>query len=146
MLNANAINCFCLCLILLLGMVSSNVLAKGQTTLVSVATGGTQGDGNSYSTTSTSLSADGRYVAFISIASNLVVGDTNGTEDVFVHDRLTKQTTRVSVATGGTQANGSSYGVASLSAMDATWHLNPMPATWSLGIPIMEKISSSMTA
>ena len=44
------------------------------------------------------LSADGRYVAFHSVASNLVAGDTNGAEDVFVHDRQTGQTTRVSVA------------------------------------------------
>ena len=36
-----------------------------------------------------SISADGRYVAFLSEATNLVPGDTNGIKDVFVHDRQT---------------------------------------------------------
>src|SRR4029450_11359497 len=55
-----------------------------------------------------SLSADGRYVAFPSVATTLVAGDTNGTRDVFVHDRQTGETRRVSVASDGTQGNGSS--------------------------------------
>ena len=66
----------------------------GQTTRVSVASDGTQGNDHSFVS---SLSADGRYVAFTSLASNLVAGDTNGTSDAFVHDRQTGQTTRVSV-------------------------------------------------
>jgi Tol biopolymer transport system component len=77
----------------------------GQTTLVSVASDGTQGNHRSLSP---SLSADGRYVAFDSAANNLVLGDTNSSVDVFVHDRQTGQTSRVSVASDGTQANGSS--------------------------------------
>jgi len=77
----------------------------GQTTRVSVATGGGQANGNSYGP---SISADGRYVAFESDATNLVSGDTNFSTDVFVHDRQTGQTTRVSVASDGTQANGQS--------------------------------------
>jgi Tol biopolymer transport system component len=77
----------------------------GQTTRVSVASDGTEGNGHSESP---SISADGRYVAFASYASNLVPGDTNGVMDVFVHDRLTGQTTRVSVASDGTQGNGES--------------------------------------
>src|SRR5512139_4030823 len=52
-----------------------------------------------------SISADGRYVAFYSNANNLVAGDTNSSRDIFVRDRQTGQTTRVSVASGGTQAN-----------------------------------------
>jgi Tol biopolymer transport system component len=80
----------------------------GQTTRVSVASDGTQGNGDS---DFASISADGRYVAFSSLASNLVAGDTNGTWDVFVHDRLTGQTTRVSVASDGTQGNEDSIGV-----------------------------------
>ena len=56
-----------------------------------------------------SISADGRYVAFESDASNLVSGDTNYHPDIFVHDRQTGQTTRVSVASDGTQANGHSF-------------------------------------
>jgi len=78
----------------------------GQTTRVSVATDGGQANGNSYYP---SLSADGRHVAFSSFASNLVSGDTNGQVDVFVHDRGTGRTTRVSVATDGAQGNGFSY-------------------------------------
>jgi archaellum component FlaF (FlaF/FlaG flagellin family) len=54
------------------------------------------------------VSRDGRYVVFESLASNLVPGDTNGVIDVFVHDRQTQHTTRVSVATGGSQANNTS--------------------------------------
>src|SRR3954451_15076300 len=44
-----------------------------------------------------SLSADGRFVAFSSLATNLVAGDTNGKRDVFVRDRMTQTTTRVSL-------------------------------------------------
>jgi Tol biopolymer transport system component len=51
------------------------------------------------------VSADGRFVAFLSTASNLVPGDTNGEPDVFVHDRRTGSTRRVSVGTGGAQGN-----------------------------------------
>jgi Tol biopolymer transport system component len=79
----------------------------GQTTRVSVASDGAQGNGDSGQPV---ISADGRFVAFYSSASNLVPGDTNGVEDVFVHDRLTGQTTRVSVASDGAQGNGPSWG------------------------------------
>ena len=75
----------------------------GQTTRVSVASDGTQADRDSVGP---SLSADGRFVAFLSPATNLVAGDTNAVSDVFVHDRHTGQTTRVSVAGDGAQANG----------------------------------------
>ena len=77
-------------------------LASGVTARVSVASGGVQVSGGSYSP---SLSADGRVVAFWSSAADLVPGDTNGVDDVFVHDRATGTTTRVSVAGDGTQAN-----------------------------------------
>jgi Tol biopolymer transport system component len=70
-------------------------------TRVSVDSDGTQSDGFSYYP---SLSADGRYVAFVSDASNLVSGDTNGDSDVFVHDTQTGVTTRVSVDSNGMQA------------------------------------------
>lgn len=56
-----------------------------------------------------SLSGDGRVVAFESIASNLVWGDNNGLQDVFVRDRMTQTTTRASVSTAGAQANGESW-------------------------------------
>jgi Tol biopolymer transport system component len=84
----------------------------GGTTRVSVASDGTQGNGASFYH---SISADGRYVAFYSEASNLVSEDTNGFADIFVHDRQTGETTRVSIASDGTQGNGWSY-VHSISA------------------------------
>jgi archaellum component FlaF (FlaF/FlaG flagellin family) len=82
--------------------ISSSVASDGTMTRVSLASDGTQG--NDYSAVP-SISADGRYVAFVSEASNLVPGDTNNAKDIFVHDRLTGQTTRVSVASDGTQGN-----------------------------------------
>src|SRR5439155_1114568 len=66
----------------------------GTTERVSVASGGAQGNGDSGFPI---ISADGRFVAFDSLASNLVAGDTNGSEDVFVRDRLARTTTLVSV-------------------------------------------------
>jgi Tol biopolymer transport system component len=76
-----------------------------ETTLVSVHSDGTQGDDVS---SFASISAHGRYVAFTSAASTLVTGDTNNGLDVFVHDRQTGTTTRVSLGLNGNQANGSS--------------------------------------
>jgi len=73
-----------------------------QTTRVSISSGGTQGNGASFLP---SISSDGRYVAFLSAASNLVPSDTNGVVDVFVHDRQTGVTERVSVSSGGVQTD-----------------------------------------
>ena len=56
------------------------------------------------------ISASGRYVAFMSYASNLVAGDRNGKLDVFVRDRFSATTERVSVGTGGVEGNGESFG------------------------------------
>ncbi len=78
---------------------------NGETTRISVTSAGTQGNQGSYYP---SISADGRYVAFWSWASNLVDGDTNGTWDVFVHERATGETQRISVSSDGTQGNGRS--------------------------------------
>ena len=78
----------------------------GQTTRVSVATGGAQATGDFLGSLKPSLSADGRFVAFVSDALNLVSGDTNNFLDAFVHDRATGVTTRVSVQSGGGQAGG----------------------------------------
>lgn len=63
---------------------------------------------NGYSS-SPAISADGRFVAFSSSATTLVVGDTNGRRDVFVRDRVTGTTERVSVGNTGVQANGDSF-------------------------------------
>ena len=80
-------------------------LGTGVNTRVSVAGDGTAANGASYGAT---LSNDGRFVSFYSTASNLVAGDTNRVADVFVHDRQDGSTTRVSVATDGTEGNGAS--------------------------------------
>jgi Tol biopolymer transport system component len=61
-------------------------------------------EANSWSAAS-SISADGRFVAFSSWASNLVDGDTNAVDDVFVRDLLTNTTERVSVTSTGEEAN-----------------------------------------
>jgi Tol biopolymer transport system component len=57
------------------------------------------------------ISADGRFVAFTSAAGNLVAGDTNGVEDAFLWDRTTGTIERVSVASGGAQANATTWSV-----------------------------------
>jgi Tol biopolymer transport system component len=79
---------------------------SGTTNLVSVATDGTQGNGGS---PFAFISADGRYVAFESEATNLVPGDTNGQADVFLRDTVAHTTVRVSIAADGTtQGDGMS--------------------------------------
>jgi cysteine-rich repeat protein len=83
----------------------------GETARVSVSSSGEQADGNS---TANGISADGRFVVFDGGVDNLAPGDTNDASDVFVHDRLTGETTRVSVSSSGEQANfGSSDGTIS---------------------------------
>jgi Tol biopolymer transport system component len=77
------------------------------TEIVSVATGGAQGDNNSV-VFGQAVSDDGNRVAFESAATTLVAGDTNGAKDVFVRDRAAGTTTRVSVDDTGAQANGES--------------------------------------
>src|SRR5260221_527470 len=74
---------------------------------VNVKTGGGQGNGGTVAY-SMSISADGRYVAFVDNSTDLVPGDTNGFDDIFVRDRIAGTTERVSVATGGAQADGGS--------------------------------------
>ena len=74
----------------------------GITELVNISSTGVQA--NDYSNTP-SLSADGRFVAFISKADNLVPGDTNNMVDHFIHDRETGITERVNLSSSGEQAN-----------------------------------------
>src|SRR5438046_4057731 len=71
------------------------------TTRVSVGARGRQANGPSGGP---AISANGRYVAFTSLASNLVRGDTNGMSDVFVRDLRTGRTVRASVTSRGAQA------------------------------------------
>ena len=73
---------------------------------VSVDSAGVEGNDVSINST---ISADGRFVAFRSIANNLVAGDTNGFWDIFVHDRTTDTTERVSVSSAGVQGNSFSF-------------------------------------
>jgi Tol biopolymer transport system component len=54
------------------------------------------------------ISPDGRYVAFVSSASNLVSGDTNNSGDIFVFDQVTRTTTRASTSTSGVQGDRNS--------------------------------------
>ena len=71
--------------------------------LVSIATDGTQANGDS---SSASISGDGNYISFTSSASNLAANDTNGLHDIFLRDRLNQYTALISVAADGSSANG----------------------------------------
>jgi Tol biopolymer transport system component len=77
----------------------------GATTKVSVDSSGVQGNGWS---DGPAISDDGRYIVFHSDASNLVAGDTNAAGDIFVRDLQTGILERVSIATGGSQADSGS--------------------------------------
>ena len=77
---------------------ASPAVRAGGTGRVSVSSAGAQANGGSFES---DISADGRYVVFSSLATNLVPGDTAGHEDVFRRDRVTGTTTLVSAAPGG---------------------------------------------
>ena len=85
---------------------------------VSVASDGVQAIGGS--SRSASISGNGRWVAFESSATNLVVGDSNGQPDVFVHDRLLGLTRRMNVSTAGAEAADGPSGGAVIS-LDGRW-------------------------
>ncbi len=85
----------------------------GEVARISLALNGAEADGRSVASV---LSADGLVVAYESVATNLVAGDANDLKDVFVYDRLRGVTSRVSVASNGTEANGVSRN-ATLSAV-----------------------------
>jgi Tol biopolymer transport system component len=94
-----------LALVVAVGLLASGALASPDTTeRVSVDSAGNQAN-NGSATGRASLSGDGRYVAFYSFATNLVPDDTNGVSDIFVHDRQTGVTQRVSVDSLGNQAD-----------------------------------------
>ncbi|MCZ7535500.1 MAG: IPT/TIG domain-containing protein [Acidimicrobiia bacterium] len=80
-------------------------LATGATEIIDVSDAGDAGTGTALYP---AISADGRYVAYESTATNLVAGDTNASTDVFVRDRTAGTTTRVSVATDGTEGDDDS--------------------------------------
>ncbi len=81
-------------------------IPTGITSRVSVSSMGLQANDNSKFV---SLNANGQFVAFDSFATNLVPGDTNGMSDIFVHDRATGITNRISVDSAGAEANENSY-------------------------------------
>jgi subtilisin family serine protease len=82
-------------------------LQAGTTEIVSVSSDEVQGNGSSSSLLS--LSSDGRYVAFTSGSTNLVAGDTNARQDIFVRDRQNGTTERISTSTEGAQAGEACY-------------------------------------
>jgi Tol biopolymer transport system component len=88
-------------------------LQSGTTERVSVDSSGGEANGTSVWP---SITADGRYVVFMSSASNLVSGDTNGAADIFVHDRQTGITELVSVDSNGAQANANCGADSAISA------------------------------
>lgn len=109
---------FIMLLVLLAGLTPATIrpvyAAPGDLMRISVASSGEQASGRSYGG---QISGNGRYVAFASDARNLIVGDTNNVEDVFVKDRQTGATIRVSLASGtGAQANGDSGGTLAISS------------------------------
>lgn len=80
-------------------------MAAGVTERISGPAGGGPADGTA---SAPRISADGRYVAFASLADNLVAGDANGASDVFLRDRSTGTTSLVSVTPDGLPARGPS--------------------------------------
>lgn len=83
----------------------SNSVPLSSTALISLADDEALGN---FMSTAPAVSADGRYVAFVSRADNLVPNDTNGVDDIFVRDTQMGTTIRVSVASNGDQSNGAS--------------------------------------
>lgn len=82
-------------------------VTSGLTTRISVSSVGIEGNGPSRAPSinrSSGSSNDGRYIAFSSEASNLVASDLNGISDIFVYDRVTGSTTRLSVSSTGVEA------------------------------------------
>ncbi len=77
------------------------------TVRVSVSSAGIEGNAQSFEP---AISADGRYVAFSSVATNLVGDDTNAAVDIFVHDLMTHRTKRVSISSAGIEGRKRSFG------------------------------------
>lgn len=89
-------------------------LPTGELFPVNIASDGTPGNEASFMGT---MSDDGRYVAFVSAASNLVPDDTNGVMDVFLHDLQTGETRRISVGANSEQGDRPS----GMFDLDAVW-------------------------
>jgi Tol biopolymer transport system component len=85
------------------GQVYARDRMTSTTTLVSSGPNGAQGAGRS---SQSAITADGRYVVFLSDAPDLVAGDSNGIADIFVRDRMTASTSRVSLTGAGAEVMG----------------------------------------
>src|SRR5256886_8092254 len=85
------------------GLVATEASAAVRTEEISVNALRAEGNASSDNTT---VSADGRFVAFRSSATHLVSGDTNAANDVFLRDRLSGRIERISVNSSGQQGNG----------------------------------------
>lgn len=112
-------------------------VGSGFTERVSVSSTAIEGNGTS---DRPAISADGRFVAFKSLASNLVLGDTNNASDIFVRDRVTGETSRVSVSSSGVQGNLDS-GAPAISADGRyvafeSWASNLVPGDTNLELEI----------
>jgi hypothetical protein len=83
---------------------SSNVLSDGSSFV------------NDFAPGESAISADGRFVAFSSSGTNLVANDTNALDDMFVRDRLTGTTIRVSVNSAGQETDNQGFNTPSISA------------------------------
>lgn len=75
-------------------------------TRISASVSGVQGNGDSFEPV---ISSSGRYVAFTSVANNLVPNDTNNESDIFLKDTVLNRMSRVSVTTSGSQQNGACF-------------------------------------
>src|SRR5205823_7057749 len=97
-----------LLVLMAIGASPPSQLGAARTLRVSVSSDGTQANGPSLCDLS-NLSANGQIVEFRAGATNPVPGDTNGLDDVFVHDVKAGTTTRVNVSSAGEQANGDTF-------------------------------------
>jgi Tol biopolymer transport system component len=93
------------CRLLICALLSGLAGGAGAVERISVASGG--GEAN-FQSRYPAISADGRYVTFLSDATNLVAGDSNAAADVFLRDRLLGTTTRISLKNDGAQADAGS--------------------------------------
>jgi Tol biopolymer transport system component len=101
--------------------------SNGTRTRVSLTNGGgerNQGTESASRVVAPAISGDGRYVAYSTTASNMVAGDTNGMQDVFVVDTQTGAVVRASVSSAGVQGNADSpvgQGERVALSYDGTW-------------------------
>ena len=92
--------------LLVAALSSTSLAASPKTRRLSVSSSEVEGNGGSCCP---AISADGLLVAFPSDSSNLVGEDTNGASDVFLRDRETGTTSRLSVSSSGAEGDGDSF-------------------------------------